>query len=358
MTHKLTNAEATDDLSTAYGAVTGELLAAAVAANEDVANSAALVYTQNTRNLALTVGRTIGADLSTQVVLPALTQTQAEDETSTVPGLVTGELLSQAVAVGGGGGGGGSPDRIVLASSVGVSNTTGPHEIALTEAMVARQLLSFFVFSSATASPDGIGYLLSDDILALTAEATAPTDAENALPVVTASYSASNFSQQSGNYFVYRKDDSTLWVRPTRLAAHTLTITATPLGGGGDTSQQQATSGLTRTAIVTPPSAPLPLTTTPTSSAITVGTPSQIGFVQVHKDSFHSLELQISVGGVYQHNISITKEMLDNVGASAGRPDAIPDYTVPSRCFYTSGRPRIDADSQGADASEPDLLLH
>ena len=82
----------------------------------------------------------------------------------------------------------------MLANAVGVSNTAGPHEIALTEAMVARQLLSFFVFSSAGASPDGIGYLLSDDILALTAEATAPTDAENALPVVTASYSASNFS--------------------------------------------------------------------------------------------------------------------------------------------------------------------
>ena len=148
----------------------------------------------------------------------------------------------------GGGGGGGSTDRIVLADAVGVSNTAGPHEITLTEAMVARQLLSFFVFSSAGASPDGIGYLLSDDILALTAEATAPTDAENALPVVTASYSASNFSQQSGNYFVYRKDDSTLWIRPTRLAAHTLTITATPLGGGG--TGAQLAGGLTEQVIV------------------------------------------------------------------------------------------------------------
>ena len=85
----------------------------------------------------------------------------------------------------GGGGGGATPDRIVLADAVGVSNTAGPHEIALTEAMVARQWLTFFAFTTAGASPDGIGYLLSDDILALTAEATAPTDAENALPVVT-----------------------------------------------------------------------------------------------------------------------------------------------------------------------------
>ena len=100
VTHKLTNAEATDDLSTVFGAVTGELLASAVAANEDVANSAALVYTQNTRNLALTVGRTIGASLSTQVVIPALTQAQAEDDASTVPGFVTG-----AATVSGSGGG-------------------------------------------------------------------------------------------------------------------------------------------------------------------------------------------------------------------------------------------------------------
>ena len=114
--------------------------------------------------------------------------------------------------------------------------------------MVARQWLTFFVFSSAGASPDGIGYLLSDDILALTAEATTPTDAENSLPVVTASYSASNFSQQSGNYFVYRKDDSTLWIRPTRLAAHTLTITATPMGGGGTAAQ--LSGGLTEQVIV------------------------------------------------------------------------------------------------------------
>ena len=148
----------------------------------------------------------------------------------------------------GGGGGGATPDRIVLADAVGVSNTAGPHEIALTEAMVARQWLTFFAFTTTGASPDGIGYLLSDDILALTAEATAPTDAENALPVVQASYSASNFSQQSGNYFVYRKDDSTLWVRPTRLAAHSLTITATPMGGGG--TGAQLSGGLTEQVIV------------------------------------------------------------------------------------------------------------
>ena len=43
------------------------------------------------------------------------------------------------------------PDRIVLANAVGVSNTAGPHEIALTEAMVAppvAYLLCFLVSRS------------------------------------------------------------------------------------------------------------------------------------------------------------------------------------------------------------------
>ena len=148
-----------------------------------------------------------------------------------------------------GGGGAADPDRVVLVDAVAVSNAAGPHEIALTQAIEPRQWLTFFMFTTAGASPDGIGYLLSDDILALTPEATTPTDAENALPVVTASYSASNFSQQSGNYFVYRKDDSTLWVRPTRLAAHALTITATPMGGSDGTAGQLA-GGLTEQVIV------------------------------------------------------------------------------------------------------------
>ena len=142
-----------------------------------------------------------------------------------------------------GGGGTVNPGRTVLADAIAVDNTAGPHEITLTEAITERQLLTIFTFSSAAASPDGIGYLLSDDILALTATATAPTDAEHGLPVVLGNHAAAAFSQQSGNYFIFRQDDSTLWIRPTRLGAHTLTITATPLGGGSSTGGQQAAGG-------------------------------------------------------------------------------------------------------------------
>ena len=204
------------------------------------ATAAQAIAATGTDRLAWTVTRL--RELVT-AALPTMTQTDIDNAT-TDRRAVTGELI----AANAGGGGGDTPDRIVLADAVGVSNTAGPHEIALTEAMVARQWISFFAFTTAGASPDGIGYLLSDDILALTAEATAPTNAENALPVVTGSYSASNFTQQSGNYFVFRKDDSTLWIRPTRLTAHALTITATPMGGGG--TGAQLSGGLTEQVIV------------------------------------------------------------------------------------------------------------
>ena len=131
-----------------------------------------------------------------------------------------------------GGAAAGSTDRIVLADAVGVSNTAGPHEITLTEAMVARQIITFYVDTSGATNPDAIGYFLSDDILALTAEATAPSDAENGLQFTTPNYTQTSITSQGGNYYIYRQDDSTLWVRPTRLLAHSLTITATPLGGG------------------------------------------------------------------------------------------------------------------------------
>ena len=96
-----------------------------------------------------------------------------------------------------GGGADGATDRIVLADAVGVSNTAGPHEITLTEAMVARQIghLPYSLRLGAT-NPDAIGYFLSDDILALTAEATAPSDSENGLPFTVTNYTQTSITSQ------------------------------------------------------------------------------------------------------------------------------------------------------------------
>ena len=248
------------------------------------------------------------------------------------------------------GGGGAATARTVLADAVGVSNTAGPHEIALTEAITARQILTIFVFSSAGASPDGIGYLLSDDLLALTAEATAPTDAENALPVVTASYSASNFSQQSGNYFVYRKDDSTLWVRPTRLAAHTLTITATPLGGGASTAGQQAAAGrtLVQRNIITSRT-PLAEFSFTTDWALVSGTAPT--FTAIPRADFDRIELGFYVNSAFVYPIVLTRAMVTEMGPT---PDPLTAGLVDSS--IVTGALLTFRTATGPDAREPVLL--
>ena len=237
-----------------------------------------------------------------------LTQAQVEDETDTTFGQVSGERLAQAVAVFAPGSSS-SADRTVLADAVAVSNTAGPHEIALTEAMTARQLVTFFAFSSATASPDGIGYLLSDDILALLPEATAPTDAENALPIVIANYAATSFSQQSGNYFVYRKDDSTLWVRQTRLAAHTLTITATPIGGGTTGGQQSGGRELVDRTLI---SAGQDLTRFATSVDLEDMTVNSFPFTEIPIEDIDRFDLGIELDGTFSFvvNIGIPRRMV------------------------------------------------
>ena len=252
-----------------------------------------------------------------------------------------------------GGGGAADPDRVVLANAVAVSNTAGPHEIALTEAMKPRQWLSLFALTSATASPDGIGYVLSDDVLALLPEATAPTDAENALPVVMASYSASNFTQQSGNVFVYRKDDSTLWVRPTRLAAHTLTITATPMGGGGaSTSEQAASSGSgprERDIVGTN----IPLNAANANTAWNGQGSGTFTFPATPRDEMERIEFSIDVDSHYSVPFVLLRHQLEVIGGGAlGTPT---DGATRIQCAFWAGRATTSSRNRGIVIHEPRL---
>ena len=310
VTHKLTNAEATDDLSTVYGAVTGELIAGAVAAHEDVANSAALVYTQNTRNLALTIGRTVGASLSTQVVIPALTQAQAEDDASTVPGLVTGELMAQAVAAGGGGGGGGggSTDRIVLLDGETYSPGAA-RNFDFTEDIPARHLLTFEIVGTAT----GYAIMLSDDLLALTAQSGGPSTSANSYPMYTRNHSNSLPTQNQGNsWLVWREDADSIYFRESRGSGGTLTITATPLGGGS-TGGQQAAAGrtLVQRNIITART-PLAEFSFTTDWGLVSGTAPT--FTAIPKADFDRIELGFYVNSAFTYPIVLTRAMVTEMG--------------------------------------------
>ena len=277
-----------------------------------------------------------------------LTQAMVEDETDTTFGTVSGQRLAQALAVFAPGGSA-STDRIVLADAVGVSNTAGPHEITLTEAMVARQIVTFHVVTSGASNPDAIGYFLSDDILALTAEATAPSDSENGLSFTTTNYTQTSITSQGGNYFVFRKDDSTLWIRPTRLLAHSLTITATPLGGAAST-QAAGSAGrtLTQRNIITART-PLAEFSFTTDWALVSGTAPT--FTAIPKADFDRIELGFYVNSAFVYPIVLTRAMVTEMGPT---PDPLTAGLVDSS--IVTGALLTFRTATGPDAREPVLL--
>ena len=161
------------------------------------------------------------------------------------------------------------------------------------------------------------------------------------MPVVTASYSASNFTQQSGNYFVFRKDDSTLWVRPTRLAAHSLTITATPLGGALSTSAQQELvneSRLVDTEIITSTQA---LSTTATSTPMDSVPRDTFNFTTIPIENFERIDIGLELDGTFDFvvPIRISRQMMLDIPTTPA--DLYPDGGTTQRrleAVYWSGR--------------------
>ena len=170
-----------------------------------------------------------------------LTQAQVEDETDTTFGTVSGERLAQAVAVfATGGSGGGDTDRIILLDGETYSPGAA-RNFDFTEDIPARSILTFEIVGTAT----GYAIMLSDDLLALTAQSGGPSTSANAYAMYARNHSNSLPTQNQGNsWLVWREDADSIYFRESRGSGGSLTITATPLGGGG-TSTQQASSGIT-----------------------------------------------------------------------------------------------------------------
>ena len=110
----------------------------------------------------------------------------------------------------------------------------------LTAAIEARHLLTFMIDGTA----DAYAIMLSDDFLALPTTATTPATAAGAYTMSTRNGSNTLPTQNQGNnWLLWREDDDSIYFRDSRGSGGSLTITATPLGGGGlTTSEQQALS--------------------------------------------------------------------------------------------------------------------
>ena len=195
--------------------------------------------------------------------------------------------------------------------------------------------------TSGATNPDAIGYFLSDDILALDPEATAPSDSENGLPFTVTNYTQTSITSQGGNYYVFRKDDSTLWVRPTRLLAHSLTITATPLGGALSTSAQQELvneSRLVDTEIITSTQA---LSTTATSTPMDSVPRDTFNFTTIPIENFERIDIGLELDGTFDFvvPIRISRQMMLDIPTTPA--DLYPDGGTTQRrleAVYWSGR--------------------
>ena len=171
------------------------------------------------------------------------------------------------------------------------------------------------------------------------------------MPFTTTNYTQTSITSQGGNYYIFRKDDSTLWVRPTRLAAHSLTITATPLGGGGgSTGGQQAAGGrtLVQRNIITARS-PLSEFSFTTEWDEVDGT--QPTFTAIPKADFVQIDLGFYVNSEFVYPITLTRAMVTEMGPISNplTPGLISSSIVPG-AFLTFRT------ATGPDAREPVLL--
>ena len=142
-----------DNATTGRRAVTGALIAANAGGGGGgtsvEVDGVVVGYVAGTRTLGVEVEQDNGTDVAGTTVLPLVTATNAgllpttgricpDPSTGTAGQVCTVNAAEDGYELAGGAAG--STDRIVLADAVGVSNTAGPHEITLTEAMVARQI--------------------------------------------------------------------------------------------------------------------------------------------------------------------------------------------------------------------------
>ena len=262
-----------------------------------------------------------------------LTQAMVEDETDTTFGTVSGERLSQAVAVFATGGGGGDTDRIILLDGETYSPGAA-RNFDFTEDIPARSILTFEIVGTST----GYAIMLSDDLLALTAQSGGPSTAANAYAMYARNHSNSLPTQNQGNsWLVWREDADSIYFRESRGSGGSLTITATPLGGGG-TSTQQASSGITvvENQVIT---AIFPMTEAPLADDWR-GTQQQgIPLTAIPKDEIDRIEFGIRIDSRYVIPFVVTRGMLNRLAPTSDIIPTSPANSAVMQGVYWSGRP-------------------
>ena len=119
----------------------------------------------------------------------------------------------------------------MLADGLAVAASTSPSAVALTEAILARQIPTFRMENSTAANTSPTFIVLSDDFLALAATAASHSDNGNSIPVSAPRADSSGTGHAVGAIWIYRQDDRNLFLKSPRSFAYAVTLTATPLDG-------------------------------------------------------------------------------------------------------------------------------
>ena len=279
-----------------------------------------------------------------------LTQAMVEDETDTTFGTVSGERLSQAVAVFATGGGGTASDPVTLLDARAIPSGTAATQVTLAGgSLTDAQVLSFKMIGTS----GSIAYVtaLAADIRALTVQAAIPTTATtNSLALRITGLNQGPINNSQTNVLrVWYVDDDTLYVAQSRGISNTITITALPVGGG-TTGGQQAAAGrvLVQRNIITARS-PLSEFSFTTEWDEVDGT--QPTFTAIPKADFVQMDLGFYVNSQFVYPITLTRAMATEMGPISNplTPGLISSSIVPG-AFLTFRT------ATGPDAREPVLL--
>ena len=269
-----------------------------------------------------------------------LTQAMVEDDADTTFGLVSGERLSQAVAVFESSGGGGSgPAPVTLLDARAIPTGSSATQVTLAGgSLTDAQVLSFKVVGSSGST--SYATALAADIRALTVQAATPTTATtNSLALRIQGLNQATINNVQTNVLrVWYVDDDTLYVAQARGVAHSITITALPVGGGALTTSEQESLANARVltsrvfngsgnGIATLGSG----TTWPTNS------PNTFVVTATEYADVERIELVFRQNGKVGLPYIITKGVLDEIPAGAFMPNS-PANTQTIRGVFYAGR--------------------
>ena len=240
--------------------------------------------------------------------------------TLTLSRTVGDDVVIPGLPSGNGNGNGGTYTNTALATDVTAATAPGtPIEISLGDSLTTGTMITFTLHGDVGDNEiPGYGLVLADQIIGLSATATAPTTINNSIAFIISAEDQTLTGTTTCTIRVWRKDNSTLWLSETRGEYSTIDISAITFGGG---SGSEATTRVEQVAFndATSAFAGGQLTIIPTDDGITV--PFGTGNAEILSHTDGDSTFTFETAGVYYFEIQTDFAM--PLSSNRGSPRAI-----------------------------------